>query len=67
MKEKNWQKKSEVELLAEVKKQKQQVKVWKYRASKCYKCLEKVTNQLKRAQDKSPKVVKAGISIEVQY
>jgi len=37
MKEQNWQKKSKVELLAEVNRKKQQVKVRKYRASKCYK------------------------------
>jgi len=44
MKEQSSQKQSDVELLAEVKRPKQQVKVWKYRASKCYKCLKKVTN-----------------------
>ena len=49
MKEQSWQKQSEVEFLAEVKRRKQQVKVWKYRASKCYKCLKKVTKQLRRA------------------
>jgi len=36
MKEHNWKKQSEVESLEEVKRQKKQVKVWKYRASKCY-------------------------------
>jgi len=35
MKEKNWQKKGEVEILVEVKKQKQQVKVWNYQDYKC--------------------------------
>jgi len=59
MKEQNWQRK------AEVKKQKQQVKVRKYRASKCYKHLKKVTNQLKRDRGKNSKVVKAGIIIEL--
>jgi hypothetical protein len=49
MKEQSWQKQRVVELRANVKRKKQQVKVWKYRASKCYKCLKKVTKQLRRA------------------
>jgi len=59
MKEKNWQNQGEVELLVEVKKQKQQVNVWKYQASKCYKFLKKVTKHLNEARGKNPKVVKA--------
>jgi len=66
IKEQSWQKQSEVELLAKVKRQRQQVKVWKYQASKCYKHLKKVTKQFRRAQHKNLKIVKARLNIEVQ-
>ena len=66
MKEQSWQKQSDVELLAEVKRQKQQGKVWKCQASRCYRCFKKVTKQLRKARDKNPRIVKEGINIEVQ-
>lgn len=58
------QKQKNIELEREVKEQKLQVNIWKFRASKCYGHLRKVTKHLKKAQSKKRKIVKAGISIQ---
>ena len=55
-----------MELVAEVKKHKREVKIWNYWAFKCYKHLNKVTTKLKDAREKNPKVVTSGINIQVQ-
>ena len=60
------QKRENTELVGEVKEQKRKVKIWKFRASKCYECLKKVTEKIKKVLSRKAKMVKAGINVQVQ-